>query len=828
MGFTGHIDLISMNQVINLLHEGKRSGSLYVRAGELHSRFVFRFGEMVHGSSSAEKASLFDFFIEQGIFSEVELETLKQGKTRSLTHLIADMSPENRLEIAAALQARAKIILFETLYWDKGSYEFQERDWNEEAGSRLEKEISDLQELSDESLNRIIRLKWRFPFKEMVFSRNPDYDARLSATYSANENRLLGLFDGKKSLNQVLDQLEGERLYNLLALLTLIEGDSHGHILRFSPPSPTRAWEEKIADFTKVYEGSFRKISTSFQRYFGRQSGFYWRHAFQEAIKDSPYLWQTVKITSEEQVPLDFVNERIHFFPVEYQLRFLKNAYNSMILWQLITLKNYAGPEAVNHVAGELDTIFKVLGQKGSIHHKEIARDIPYIFTIVKDFPTWIDQGTVFFKLKRFEDALILFKRIPSSHPEYERILEYRERIEQQKLMDKGSDTVLYKIFKTLMENDVLQAEKLLAVLQENDPQHPEIATIRQQIDTAFAQMRSMFCDLTMVPQLSPDFDFSQINTLALTQAQGFLLSRIDGLTTIKNIFAISGLPKNEVIFHLYQLKQNGLITLPVKPSEPSGPIQPGPFPVKPAPEMRAAATAGVSSHDRAPDHTQTSSEASPALPDNVSAGRPSSRSAQVYSPAPPPKKDQIKKQKTTTTAKPKSASQMRKAEADVFFQKGLTAMGKQDYQTAIASFEKSIEKFAGGVAYYHYLDQARQLLKEHQATELIDQTRTYYQNKKLKEAISCLQQALTLNPRNQELLQLSVTIWLAAKHFKHAERALLAMLEMEPGNADYYVELGKLYREQSDLIRAREQFMIALQWNKRHTEAHRQLNMLP
>ena len=45
--------------------------------------------------------------------------------------------------------------------------------------------------------------------------------------------------------------------------------------------------------------------------------------------------------------------------------------------------------------------------------------------------------------------------------------------------------------------------------------------------------------------------------------------------------------------------------------------------------------------------------------------------------------------------------------------------MNRGDYGYAIEAFEKAIEHFSGGVAYYQYLDRARTAFKDDQAGKM-------------------------------------------------------------------------------------------------------------
>ncbi len=80
----------------------------------------------------------------------------------------------------------------------------------------------------------------------------------------------------------------------------------------------------------------------------------------------------------------------------------------------------------------------------------------------------------------------------------------------------------------------------------------------------------------TGIPRLVPDLDWSK---LAIDPTQGFVLSRVDGRTTIGEILLLAPFPQPETAAMLRSLHVEGVIEIPgvPRPSKPQPPPQPSP-----------------------------------------------------------------------------------------------------------------------------------------------------------------------------------------------------------------------------------------------------------
>lgn len=823
MGFSGNLENISLHQAVNLIHQGKRSGILYLDSSGAKAQLIFRFGNLIYGSSTRQKESIIDFLISQGIITADHRDTLYHGGTVKLSDIFQELSQAGKLEVIAALQARAKIVLFETLYWETGEFDFKERDVSEDDFPRIGKMMSEVERLEGQDLPRIIRLKQKIPHREMVFQLNPEYRDVLLSHLRTSEELMFRAFDGEKRIADVLPMLEGEELYNLLAILDHIESGYLLDVTAYPLVAAQSAWDQKFRDFQKVYAGCFKKMRAFFLLYGGEQQQLFFQKAFQEAMQENHVIWQT-DFTVMEEIPLDAVLQNVQKLPLKHQIRILKNCLNAVLLWQLITLKNSAGKKIVQDIALELDAILGVIKAKGTINHKEIATEIPVLFPIAEDFPSWVEQGIMLFQLNRRDDSLSLLENVPTIHPDSKITQQYIEKIRADKLLAAKIEIVIKRIYKSLIAGNIPEAQKLITVVKLKAPDHPQLPVVLKRFSKRFDEIVTAFKDLSLVPVLRSEMKGLR-DHVQLSQEQKQLLKSIDGTTDIQGLIKKAGFSKLKTLLLLYSIIRLGMVLLLKRKSKPAGPKPEKKTDTKP-PIPRPIA---VKEKERTPE-------------DRPSEDKPGTEGVDeddIFSVEAEIERLQAA-QKATETSSPTVESQEKKgkedgmstqekkAQADKYFSKGLDAMKEENYDSAIESFENAIKYFSAGVAYYQYLDQARLLHKQQITQNLVDSVKWYFAQKDMEKTLKYLNQALGLSPRNRELLYVCIDIYRFLEEDKKVEKALMTLIEVEPFHSERYVALGEYYLAHNDLVNARKQFLQALQYNKNDPDANRHLNLMP
>jgi tetratricopeptide (TPR) repeat protein len=83
------------------------------------------------------------------------------------------------------------------------------------------------------------------------------------------------------------------------------------------------------------------------------------------------------------------------------------------------------------------------------------------------------------------------------------------------------------------------------------------------------------------------------------------------------------------------------------------------------------------------------------------------------------------------------------------------------------------------------------------------EMARIYYSNQDMNEAYFHADKAYKLDPENPYYLELTAQINIANGKYRDAIPAYIQLVDMAPGNADYYIQLASLYERSKDLRKA-------------------------
>jgi curved DNA-binding protein CbpA len=116
---------------------------------------------------------------------------------------------------------------------------------------------------------------------------------------------------------------------------------------------------------------------------------------------------------------------------------------------------------------------------------------------------------------------------------------------------------------------------------------------------------------------------------------------------------------------------------------------------------------------------------------------------------------------------------------------------------------------------------------RERTADTKFRQGKTLFNLDRFEEALILLEEAVRLNPRKGTyFLLLAMAQSKLATFRRKAEKSFLKAQELEPWNAESYVGLGLLYKEEGLYVKARKQFKRALGIDSAHKIALKELNL--
>lgn len=171
-----------------------------------------------------------------------------------------------------------------------------------------------------------------------------------------------------------------------------------------------------------------------------------------------------------------------------------------------------------------------------------------------------LDEGLVLYGLGEFKKAVEKWREILKLDPENEQARDY---IISAGFPLEEEDNKLQKIKELINGKKFEESYEIARVLCKDEPDNKEAEELFNIIkDSLKEKFTRVFKNPSAVPFLK--IELTELLNYALTQEDGFIISLIDGRTTVQEIIDSSGLNEFECKRILSKLKSEGIIELKV------------------------------------------------------------------------------------------------------------------------------------------------------------------------------------------------------------------------------------------------------------------------
>jgi hypothetical protein len=131
MGVSGKLETMALADLLQMLAQGRSTGTLRVSNGGVVKSIFFREGVVVSSASSDPKEYLGHFLVAHGHLTEDELATAirAQREERALLgRILVDRGAISEADLEAMLVLKAEESLFELFSWASGDFQFLDRE----------------------------------------------------------------------------------------------------------------------------------------------------------------------------------------------------------------------------------------------------------------------------------------------------------------------------------------------------------------------------------------------------------------------------------------------------------------------------------------------------------------------------------------------------------------------------------------------------------------------------------------------------------------------------------------------------------------------------
>jgi hypothetical protein len=208
MSLKGDFESFYMNSIFQLLSDEQKTGILRVADGDKEIRIYFLDGDIVYAMGSNKQDRLGAFIKKQGVISNEQLKAcLAKGKQekKALGKILMEQGYISEEKLNEVIHQQTQEMVFNLFLWEKGSFEYKDIELN--VNSIVVTKLNVMATLLEASrrIDEMSVLKKQIPYDTLVFQLSGKVQNKDEITLNSDEWQILGLFDGKQKVRDVID-----------------------------------------------------------------------------------------------------------------------------------------------------------------------------------------------------------------------------------------------------------------------------------------------------------------------------------------------------------------------------------------------------------------------------------------------------------------------------------------------------------------------------------------------------------------------------------------------------------------------------------------------
>jgi hypothetical protein len=171
MPITGNLDTMGVAELLQLLVNGRQTGTLSVTNGEIEKKIFLQEGEIVSSSSTDPKGFLGQFLISKGVISEEILAhamAIQEKQGGMLGEILVEGGALDREKLDHLLRVKAEENICDLFVWEDGSFEFVEGELPDYKMVRITASITSLLMEGSRRIDHANKIKEVIPSPQCV------------------------------------------------------------------------------------------------------------------------------------------------------------------------------------------------------------------------------------------------------------------------------------------------------------------------------------------------------------------------------------------------------------------------------------------------------------------------------------------------------------------------------------------------------------------------------------------------------------------------------------------------------------------------------------
>jgi len=346
-GFRGRLHALSIADILNFLRGLKRKGLLSCAGEGTTIGLHLADGKVAHATSTREADRLTELLLRWGLMSQAQHdETMRRaaGGERIGKALIASgvLTPRALLE-ARSRQARwIGLSLFE---WSSGEFAFLEGEDPPGDVLPVDLPILDLIAAGIRSLRASGLLRERMPSPDWVLEPLPLESQRAAVPLQPQEEYVLRLVDGTRTVGAIAEQSEFPDLETLRVLFLLV---SIGYVkmkAHAGPEAEDLGLADEIGSILRRYNGMLGQVYQYLMREVGPISEHLLAKALRELKGEHPVLLSRAALGGDGTLDGEVLQENLRGLAGLRRRETLVQGLNELLYSELLVLRRTLGAE---------------------------------------------------------------------------------------------------------------------------------------------------------------------------------------------------------------------------------------------------------------------------------------------------------------------------------------------------------------------------------------------------------------------------------------------------------------------------------------------------
>ncbi len=210
MSFWGTFNLFSLSEVLQLLHMGRKSGTLD-SWNEFDERKIFFYeGNILFAEAVKYKEKLGDILVKSRAINDIQLsKALKiqrdSHSSKKVGEILIEAGFITRERLINGITSQTEESIYELFDWENGHFRFEEKEIiPEEMEFVLNISIQNIIMEGTRRIDEMDRIRELVPSLDIILNLNPNAGESTDINLNPNEWKVLSVIDGKRTANDIV------------------------------------------------------------------------------------------------------------------------------------------------------------------------------------------------------------------------------------------------------------------------------------------------------------------------------------------------------------------------------------------------------------------------------------------------------------------------------------------------------------------------------------------------------------------------------------------------------------------------------------------------